>query len=350
MKMTYSSSNPYRHSYTHHVFMNGGGCNGFSRLHPRAPGFSMMESLVAIAVFALGFVAVAAIFPVGVILQKGAASDVLTQQVVRNVKAMLQSRKFSHDDLTDPNNLKFINDVLQNGNPNLEVQPVLKQDAPGDLLNQPGILQPGNIFEQWMLNDRSYFFMRNNLGGNAYHPQHTAELGDPTATEFNRAFYWVPLIRRTQLPTGPSDWQVFVFILRHDSATHDRSSNSSATDAFSDVWANHDGYRSQNGIQYWHVPGVRSLTVTSVNTNRFTVNNNWTGAGSGLEIVAGDLVLDSNGVVHTVLTATTGFIDVKGVIPKTAATPPNRLWYARPAAAGRPSPATEILILTDVVE
>ena len=62
-----------------------------------------------------------------------------------------------------------------------------------------------------------------------------------------------------------------------------------------------------------------------------------------MEIVAGDLVLDSNGVRHTVLTAETNVINVNGPIPKTPATP-NKIWYARPAAVGRPSPTRKILI------
>ena len=332
-----------------------------------------MESLVAIAVFALGFVAVAAIFPVGATLQKGAAGDVLTQQVARNVEAMLQSRKFIHANLTAYNQIldeygpHYIQEYFPNNDPNdpdydpsvdepnLSVQPVLKTTSPGNLLDPPGRF-PGGIFERWMLNDRSYFLMRNNLNGaNDYHPQHAAELGDPYADEFKRTFYWVPLIRRTKPNTGPSDWQVFVFILRRDAATYDRSSNSVATNAFSGVWANHDGFRSPN----WYVPGVRSLAVTNVTdpdissppayAYRFSLNNTWTGIGSGLEIVAGDLVLDSNGVRHTVFRAGPNFIDVKGAIPETPAQP-DRIWYARPAAVGRPSPTRQILFLTDVVE
>lgn len=310
----------------------------------RAIGFSMIESLIAIAVFALGFVAVAALFPVGATLQKEAAGDLVTQQVARNVKALLKSRKFSHLDLTNNAHPRSVRDTR-------EVQPVLKQRSPGNLLDPPGRLPAPVNFERWMLNDRSYFLVRNNLGANAYHPRHAAELGDPYADEFKRAFYWVPMIRSTKNSPGPLDWQVFVFILRRDDVTYDRLSFPirSTTNPFSTIWANWDGFRSPS----WYVPGVRSLAarVHSTNRRQFNLTNSWTGInpGNGLEIVAGDLILDSNGVRHTVVTAGTGSITVDGDIPLIP-TPPNKLWYGRPAAAGRPSPTRQILILTDVVE
>jgi len=284
-------------------------------------GFTMMETMAAMGVFAVGFVAVSSIFPVAALIQKQTVRDILSQQMGRNVQAMMEGRKFKHADLTsDPD---ITADLRVHGflNPT---------DPPGGMgLGVPG---PGGD-ARWKLNDRSYFFVRENMG---YHPQHTVDLANPYAAGFSRSYYWVPLARRVQVPTAPADWQIFVFILRRDDAAYQRGA-----DQFTG-WANYDGFISP----VWHVPGVHGIAVTVAGTNRFNFTNQW---GTGLEINAGDPILDSNGVIHFVETADDFGVNVRGSIPKIPASP-NKLWYGRPAGPGKSSPTVRIMVLSDAVE
>ena len=62
-----------------------------SRLVTVTRGFTLLEVLMAMGVFAIGFVFIAAIFPVAALLQKEAVDTINGQQASRNTQAVLQS-------------------------------------------------------------------------------------------------------------------------------------------------------------------------------------------------------------------------------------------------------------------
>ena len=343
-----------------------------SALGANDQGFSVTETLIAMAIFAVGFAAVASIFPVGAVLQQNTADDVLAQQVADNARALITGRKFRHEILTDTDSVAGYPDALPE---NLQVQPVLQTKSDGSALDPAGQLKhssgPGDphIWEHWQLNDRSYFFVRESVG---YHPQHTLELGNPDATEFNRSYYWVPLIRRTKIPTSAPDWQVFVFVLRGGTpahAAHGYDRHGITSDLTDGSWANFDGFFDADGDGpidgKWLVPGVHRIPVT-VTGNRFDFtgwNNNRYGIESSqsttstdqYEVKVGDQVLDNNGTIHTVESADNMGITVKGLIPQQLDSDgitllPNFLWYGRPAAEGSASPTKLIIAIGDAVE
>jgi hypothetical protein len=311
-----------------------------------------METLLAMGVFAVGFVAVASIFPVATLMQKQTAEDVLSQQVGRNAAAMMRARKFIAADLNDPSHPRYIPDDTR-------VHPLLKNDT-----------DPPGQHDFWRLNDRSYFLVAADITG-YYHPQHTAEIPktNPYPSEFGRSYYWVPLIRRTQrIPTSPDDWQVFVFVLRGGGSPHPDHGYDRVgiTGSPYNGWANYDGFTSPK----WNVPGVYGMPVTVTAPDRFnfpTYPPDWPTNLYGkeaathiqstehFEVQVGDKVLDNNGIIHTVGAADSDGVNVTSAIPTPPhpttglPMPPTILWYGRPGWEGKPSPTKAILILTDVV-
>ncbi len=131
------------------------------------PGFTLMEVLVAMGIFAVGFIAVAALLPVGTILQRRAFDSVNSQAVARTAKSQLLGRPFEAGDL------------VSKGADTDEVQAIAAV-----------------VTSDWDIMDRSF-------------PTHQQQLGD-------RTFFWYPLFRWTNPgPTATaSDWHVFVFILK----------------------------------------------------------------------------------------------------------------------------------------
>jgi len=316
----------------------------------------MSETLIAMAIFAIGFSAVASIFPIGTLLQKQTADEVIAQQVADNAKALIMARKFLHADLTDPaKNPRYSPNAMPN---DFKVNPILQTQASGDMLDPPGKLD-ASTWERWTLNDRSYFLVRDS--DLEYHPGHNNEVLNPYASEYGRAYYWVPMIRRTEVPTSASDWQVFVFVLRSGDPGHpvygyDRQGIT--TNLTDKTWANYDGFLTPK----WYVPGVYGMTVTISGSNRFVFPNRYgTQASTGFtstdqfEVQVGDQVLDNNGTIHTVLTADATGVYVNGTIPQRtdadgSTVLPNKLWYGRPAWEGRPSPTKLIIAIGDAVE
>ena len=66
----------------------------------RRPGFTLMEVLIALSLFALGFVAVAAIFPAGIALQRNAAEDSKALRFADNAEAIVGTYTLLETDLT----------------------------------------------------------------------------------------------------------------------------------------------------------------------------------------------------------------------------------------------------------
>ncbi len=340
----------------------------------RDAAFSMIETLIAMAIFAIAFVAIASVFPVAAILQKKTTDDLLAQQVAHNAKTLIQARKFRHTVLTDTDGISNRPPRIGSppppdppNDPDLRVHPILQ---PG--LSPQGVLDiPLQLAERWQLNDRSYFFVGLNR---SYHPQQTQEMDTSVSNlsvmEYHRKYYWVPLIRRMTIPASPSDWQVYVFILRGgEGSHHDYVYNRNGVADPWVGWANYDGpkqiFVSGSPDWAWHVPGIYGMPVSLDTTDptKFQFNGpngNLYAVDLGsvtneYEVQVGDQVLDNNGTIHIVQSADANGINVRGPIPRRLDADgttllPNILWYGRPGGAGQASPTKLIITVSDAVE
>jgi Tfp pilus assembly protein PilV len=275
-------------------------------IHPprrAAAGFTLLEVMLALGIFVIGFVAVASIFPVATILQKETVEDVTSQQFTRSAKAMLTGRGLKASSMdTEPL-------MLPGGVPDYNVHPL------GDVLTG---------LNGWTINDRSY--------------------PSTTATATARSYYWVPLARRTNItavaPYSPNvgDWQVFLFCLKREENViyTERTAGGAAAPKAMPAWASNDA----NGV-----PSVYQIGVTVSGTNRFdfvtvtppnyfsNVDNNSDGRPD--EIAAGDQVLDNNGIIYNVASAdNTGIVIAGFIYPGLeSGAYPTSLWYGRPGYA-----------------
>ena len=236
-------------------------------------GFTLAELMIAMAIFLVGFVSVAAIFPAAIVLQKQTINEIRKEQVVRSVKALIKGRKFHEEYLVFPSTLD---------NSNFDTNQRVARFKPTD---------PNDPVGNWTLRDRSF-------------PIHAA---DP----FKADMYWVPLVRDNDPDANEYDWQIFVFVLQ-----------SPANATYSTLGAN-----ANDPPQ---IPKVRSIPATKAghgagpdSTKLFLANQHQ----GVLKIRAGDKVLDNNGVIYTVRSADSGRIDVNSIIP-VSPNAVNTLWYA----------------------
>jgi len=266
----------------------------------RAAGFSLVEVLIAMGIFAVGFVAVAAMFPAGAILQRETVADVESQMVARNATALVRTHRVT-----------------------------FKAKGPADLTETSGsgVLEPvtlmagasAKLTNGWKLGDRGY----------------------PTAqqTTQDRKYYWLPMIRRTKTPATKFNWVFVVFVLRRD-ASANYSFPAGPTSPVG-TWAN-----SADGPT---IPKVIGVAAAAAN-GRFTFTNRLypeTAAGTPDQVRVGDFVADQDGVVYNVTAADATGITIAGSM---TANPTATLWYAPPPQAGASSPCTRVLLISGVVE
>jgi prepilin-type N-terminal cleavage/methylation domain-containing protein len=243
----------------------------------QAHGYTLMEVLIALGIFAIGFVAVAAMFPAATHLQRETIQDVTSQQFARGVEAMLTGRPFLVASL-----------------------PVASPT--GDVEDIDTLLQtPDNGGDDWTYFDRS------------------APVFQPFA---DRSYLWVPLVRCDNLaaPADPASWQVYVFALKRERNT---TYPSLANDA-----------NPNDPVTY---PRVHTIPV-SASGSTFTFNvtnldNDADNDGFGDQLMPGDQFLDSNGTAYTVKSSTETTVTVTGSILMTPVSPTN-IWFSLPGATG----------------
>lgn len=202
-------------------------------------GFTLMEVLVAIGIFALGFVAVAAIFPAAALMQRGTADDVESRHAERSARAIIEAMPLT-DQWDDPDADLYFYHGGNSASTDSHVKPF-----PPDMLTGSDAI--------WSLDTRSY-------------PAHTT---DPA----NRQYYWVPLIRDTAGNAETPSWQIYVFVFNRQAGNYIRDNYDASDDAWKDEWANpEDGFVAEGEIDAgpppdppvntWSVPGVRRITIT----------------------------------------------------------------------------------------
>ncbi|MEX0775604.1 MAG: hypothetical protein WD042_07795 [Phycisphaeraceae bacterium] len=259
------------------------------RLLPLNPkfrsAFSILEVMVAMGIFAIAFVSIAAIFPAGAFLQKQTMTAVRGKQIGESVKALLEARPFDNGTFTGA------------------VGPALQMNTVPDAA----------YF--WTLEDRSF-------------PTANTAIASIPATE--RDYYWLPVVRRSvPASPGPIEYQVFAFILRRDKGgkwpTPAPHTNNKFANAASDPET---------------IPSVKRLNTPTVTNNTFTV----TGLPAN-DIHVGDQILDDWGTIYAVENVNGTVVTVSGTIIKggLSNTPPPGIWYAPPGGPGMASPLIQII-------
>ncbi|MCC7408023.1 MAG: hypothetical protein IT442_08125 [Phycisphaeraceae bacterium] len=155
-------------------------------------GFTVLEVMLAMGIFVVGFAAVASLLPAAITLQKQAVEDVTADQVARHAEATLRARPILLSELVN----------VTGGGTNY---PYPSPVNTGDVPDQPGLWAlpivsraNGNrhLLEKWSVADRSY-------------PSNLAEVSE-------RSYFWVPMVLRVRnsTPPQPDDFVIYVLILR----------------------------------------------------------------------------------------------------------------------------------------
>lgn len=145
-------------------------------------GFTVLEVMLAMGIFVVGFAAVVSLLPAAITLQRQAVEDVTADQVARQAEATLRAR---------PMTVTELNGIQSN-----YIQPVPGGGA-------------AYLLNRWSVNDRSY-------------PSNLAEPSE-------RTYFWVPMVRRLRgdvgQPASPEDFMVYVLILRPQEGVYNELSS-----------------------------------------------------------------------------------------------------------------------------
>ena len=260
----------------------------------RASGFTLLEVLMAMAIFVIGFTMVMTLFPAALLLQKRTVDDVQSKHAERNAEALLQARPIVEANLV----------VAMVGYPDL-VLPA----GPDWQTDQQVYPLPAAMLGVWPRQDRSY----------------PVDITVPEA----RRFYWVPLVQDRDPAAITTNWAVFVFVLRRgEGLTYPKPG--APLD-----WANQSDPDA--------IPGVLRVNVTGITNDTFVFDN------SANLVRVGDPILDSNGVIYAVTAADPVSATVNSLILANPAAPTD-IWIGNPSVDAGPSPAHRLVFVQNAVQ
>lgn len=306
-------------------------------LASRRSAFTMLEVLITMGIFAIGFVAVASIFPTAILLQKKTVEDVVAQQVARNAQALLETRGLTLGVAASLDG-DLDNQLVEAGATTWDTdQRVYPVPLPMLTTGHDNTTTPN---QRWLLPDRSY----------------------PSASNpvESRKVFWVPLVRDPSPIAGVNAGEVIVYAFIIQRASDGRYPRPDLTDT---NWVNfYDGYidnvptSTVDVNDDWTVPAVtkQAVSVSTVDLTRFdfTGGNTWVSGGNTyLKVNIGDQILDCWGATYSVEDADATGVKISGIINPNLDTSafPDEIWYAHSDENGRLRPAKRILTLTKAV-
>ncbi len=292
---------------------------------PARRGFSLMEVLVALGIFALGFAAVAALLPAGALLQRRTADDIQSRHVERNAQSIIEQTQLTYDATIGDQGTEL--EFYYYGPDYGGEWPV---NAARSELRPFNGASPHSLADFWSLDTRSF----------------RSAIVDP----IQRSVYWVPLIRDANGDeTGPA-WQIIVFVLdRDDNKTYTEADYSATTGRTYANWASEapagDGVDNDgdstideadeiDGTERG-VPSVRKFQLDTALTtgNTFVLDS----TEYPIEGRLNDWIVDSNGRIYriTKINDAGTEITVNNTIPGT----PDAVWFAPPPDDGDTTPS-----------
>lgn len=153
--------------------------------------FTLLEIMFAIMILGVGLIAVSAIFPVSGAMQKSAFDEVVGQQLVDNIQALVEARGLAKGtDLTgaDDGNVNYMPAALLDDTDDA----LITIEWPRTMRCAPSQLDlDGDLVYNESSEDRECY---------------------------NRDYYWVPLVRKDTLS---SEWEVYIFVLKRIKAYTD---------------------------------------------------------------------------------------------------------------------------------
>lgn len=258
-------------------------------------GFTLSEVLVAMAIFLVGFIAVASLFPAAAYIQKQTVDDIEVEYFEESVRSMLSAMKFRQSDLETIAGIDT--DGLVHA---LEYAPVGSTNLGFGSLANP---------RWWSLRDRSHMSI------------------NETAEE--SSLYFVPMVRDANPEVDVFEWQVFAFIVqRRPGASFPVTSGANYNDPDP-------------------VPNVLSKGASAAAGSSTITLTNDAGGGDFIHNI-GDYLLDNNGFIYRVTDADAGSVEINSfIIEEPNAL--NTIWFGAKGGASRTS-TRKIIILTDAVD
>ena len=292
----------------------------------RAAAFSLMEVLIALGIFAVGLVAVAALFPTAITIQSETVRDLAGQRIAVDAKTTIQALANSYNNthtnstpwesayttLTyhhdqDPNNRAGTldvftkSDVPSTGKTGVAggVQPMIDQPLPLKSVRRSGVGRYKDPIDT---------FIRLNAV-RSFHYLLSEEIRSYPKTIPNteeRDYYWVPFIQPKDLTSATPTWVVYLMIMQ------------------------------RHGTE--RIPEARAVRVNNISGKTITFDSS--GAANDYEwldndedddglpdyIQPGDWVLADDGSIFRVVLAQKDSITIDSVVPPSGNI--NLLYYA----------------------
>jgi len=260
-------------------------------------GFSLLEVLVSLGIFAVGLIAVSAVFPTAITIQRETVRELDGRRVAQNAKATILAIVRSDTTVLGDDNepwgeVSYLDPAtgsLKNyfsaalgasaANPNPVMPMIDLPSNPDPMLETP----PAAAF----LDAPASFHGLFNLDTRSYPKNFHATDSGNDVSALRRDYYWYPLIQATDLTTTPK-WFMTLFVMHR-----------SGTQAPPEVRRSLKVIPNGNRIEFnpW-------LFTDNTGTNVSNDNDNG-GSGDGLPdyIQPGDKILADDGRVHTVILA-----------------------------------------------
>jgi prepilin-type N-terminal cleavage/methylation domain-containing protein len=265
------------------------------RLPRRDRGFSLVEILISLGLFAIGVTAVVSLFPAAAILQRETTQEVISEMAAQSAVGVIDAKQLTYAP----------------GTPTGTGELTGYYSAPGyadtDAVPLSTVLGTVRFNNRLSAADRAYPSAQvNPFAGNIADAIGDADL------------YWVPFIQDLNGDPGSPNWVARLFLLESDTRGFYVQGN--PNDA--------------NPGDPTNFPKVRRRAISNVNGNQFTLPG-------AIDVDPGDVVMDSNGNDHLVTEVNGAVITVLNPIAQFPRTP-TLLWYA-PKFGATSSPARRVV-------
>ena len=275
-------------------------------------GFTLVELLIALGLFAIGMIAMASLFPVAALLQRETAAEIIGEHAAESARAIVNAKQLTYTEGNATTDLGRYHDLAGN----TRSQVVALQE-----------LNPNLLTDEFTLYDRSYPSGSPVTEPNSVQP-------DPNLLD-ERELFWVPLVQDIRGDRENPEFVMRLFLLES------LNQNGYPRQRVEQVVGAASILQFANSVDD-NTPAQRKLfpkvVAVSCRVNTDEDNEMTLGSVGGLE--PGAIILDSNGVDYLIAEIQGNTVTTVTPILKSP-TLPNRVWYA-PALDGEANPTQQI--------